>query len=95
MQEKESPSERRPSLPLKDLSIAGVKVEMRLWIQISVQRQETGRIHADCLREPEYSVDWSFSNTFHFVLDLSTPSKYIYLFICHTNASVNIYLTKA
>lgn len=74
MQEKESPSERRPSLPLKDLSIAErVKAEMRLWIQISVQRQETERIHADCLREPDYSVDWSFSNTFHFVLDLSTP----------------------
>lgn len=74
MQEKESPSERRPSLPLKDLSIAErVKAEMRLWIQISVQRQETERIHADCLREPDYSVDWSFSNTFHLVLDLSTP----------------------
>lgn len=45
MQEKRSPSERRPSLPLKDLSIAErVKAEMGLWIQIDVQRQETERI---------------------------------------------------
>lgn len=53
------------------------------------------RVHADCLREPDYSVDWSLSNTLHLVLDLSTSSKYIYLLIYHTNATVNIYLTKA
>lgn len=41
MKEKEPPSERKPLLPLKDLSIAGVKGEMRLWIQLSVQRQDT------------------------------------------------------